>query len=105
MQRRIQREVDDANDEVKIQREDELEEKRKRERRKSRFFSFEGLDENSGPSGAATPGHNRKKISVPKNIAEVAISHLHEWKSPGSSGESGSSSETSEAGTKERGPK
>jgi len=103
LQKRIQRAVDDANDEVKIQREGESEEKRKREKRKE-HLSFEGLDENPSPSGAATPRHNHES-RVPSNILEAFVGQLHRLKSHGSSDESGSSSETSKAGTKERGPR
>ena len=83
--------MDDANDELKIQlQEDYPEEVRRPERRKTRLFSFDNLGEDGVSSGSATPYYNRKG-GKGKVIVESAADHLREMAFSGSSDEEESS--------------
>ena len=101
MQKRIQREIDDANDESKVERQggEVTEEKKNRlKRRKTKIFPFEEIESGVG-SGANTPGQNRNG-SKEKNLAEIAVSHWREEALHHSSDEFDSSSESEGAGNK-----
>jgi hypothetical protein len=96
LQKRIQREIDDANDEKNLQNLEHFEQKRKRaERRRARVFSFEDLGESSGPRGIPLSGHSIQGKRG-ESLAEVAAEHLRDWIVHGSSDESNSESEPRE---------
>ena len=105
VQKRIQHEIDDANDEIKVQRQEGPEEKKRRmERRKTRPFSFDEIRESGAASGTDTPGHNSKG-NKGKKLVEVAVDHLREWMAPGASDESDASSDTMEKSKQEKKPR
>jgi len=96
LQKRIQREIDDANDESKVQSQGSaLFEVKKNgiKRRKTRIFPFDGIGESGAGSGVNTPGHNSNKG---KKLVEDTVAHWREGMSHESSDGSDSSSESDE---------
>lgn len=99
LQKRIQSEIDDANDEKKLQNLEGLDQKKRRvEKMRARVFTFEDLGESSqaGGSGTATPGGRSTKTDKARNLVEVAADHLRGPRDPRSSDDSDSDSEPRE---------
>ncbi|KAK5655193.1 hypothetical protein OQA88_6092 [Cercophora sp. LCS_1] len=92
LQKRIQSEIDDAKDELKLQRQEDSEEKKRMRRQKTRFFSFDQGGESGAASPIVTPGHGNKNEKG-KKLVGIAVDHLRDLIAPGTSDESDGSSE------------